>query len=201
MVTIPLAQPSRVDHQTERRIMPRHIAFQLSVLTTIALMGACAQSPMSSVTAPSALGGEAATAASPGADVNRQLAEVRATVAGYHNLDKALADGFVPISECVELAGVGGMGFHYGQVPFDNAVDYARPEALVYAPQNGRLALAAVEYIIPQALWTSADPPSLFGREFHKNDALGIWALHAWVFKHNPAGLFEDWNPTVSCAE
>jgi len=181
--------------------MPRHIASRLSLLTTIALIGACAQSPTSSVTAPSALGGDAATAASPGAELNRQLAEVRAAVAGYHNVDKALSDGFVPITECVELPGVGGMGFHYGQVPFDNVADHLRPEVLVYAPQNGRLALAAVEYIIPQALWTSTNPPSLFGEDFHKNDALGIWALHAWVFKNNPAGLFEDWNPTVSCAD
>ncbi len=173
----------------------------LSLATTLALMSACAQSPMSNVTAPSALTEEAGTAASPGAELNQQIASARAAVAGYHNLDKALADGFVPISECVELPGVGGMGFHYGQVPFDATADLLRPEVLVYAPKNGRLALAAVEYIIPQPLWTSAAPPSLFGHDFHKNDALNIWALHAWVFDHNPAGMFEDWNPTISCAD
>jgi hypothetical protein len=181
--------------------MSRHIASRLSLMATLALMSACAQSPMSSLTAPSTVAADAGTAASAGAELNRQIAAVRAAVAGYHNLDKALADGFVEITPCVELPGVGGMGFHYGQVPFDATADALRPEVLVYAPQNGRLALAAVEYIIPQPLWTSADPPSLFGQDFHKNDELGIWALHAWVFKNNPAGLFEDWNPTVSCAE
>jgi hypothetical protein len=23
--------------------------------------------------------------------------------------------------------------------------------------------------------------------------------LHVWVWKHNPSGMFEDWNPTVNC--
>jgi hypothetical protein len=23
--------------------------------------------------------------------------------------------------------------------------------------------------------------------------------LHAWIWQNNPAGMFEDWNPTVSC--
>jgi hypothetical protein len=31
------------------------------------------------------------------------------------------------------------------------------------------------------------------------NPALGWYILHAWVWKNNPAGMFEDWNPTVTC--
>ena len=27
-----------------------------------------------------------------------------------------------------------------------------------------------------------------------------FYELHAWIWKHNPSGMFEDWNPTVSCA-
>jgi hypothetical protein len=35
-------------------------------------------------------------------------------------------------------------------------------------------------------------------------DGLAGWQpihfdLHAWIWKHNPDGLFEDWNPDVSC--
>jgi hypothetical protein len=26
-----------------------------------------------------------------------------------------------------------------------------------------------------------------------------FWELHAWVWRHNPNGLFDDWNPRVSC--
>jgi hypothetical protein len=36
------------------------------------------------------------------------------------------------------------------------------------------------------------------GIEFHSNGA-GLYVLHAWVWKNNPSGLFEDWNPAVTC--
>jgi hypothetical protein len=31
------------------------------------------------------------------------------------------------------------------------------------------------------------------------NEAFGLWTLHVWLFKHNPNGLFADWNPLVRC--
>ena len=31
------------------------------------------------------------------------------------------------------------------------------------------------------------------------NPALGRYILHAWIWKPNPAGMFENWNPDVSC--
>lgn len=48
--------------------------------------------------------------------------------------------------------------------------------------------------------------PSLFGQEFElvpAGNRYGLpdfYELHAWVWKHNPNGMFHDWNPTVSCA-
>jgi hypothetical protein len=39
----------------------------------------------------------------------------------------------------------------------------------------------------------------LFGQDFKHNDTFGIWALHAWVWKDNPSGIFADWNPRVTC--
>jgi hypothetical protein len=59
-----------------------------------------------------------------------------------------------------------------------------------------------VEYIVPAAAWDQAGnrtPPMLFGQTFHLNEQLGVYALHAWIWKHNPAGVFADWNPRVSC--
>jgi hypothetical protein len=154
----------------------------------------------SNMVSPTAIAG-GSTDVSLGADVNRRLAATRAAVAPYHNLDKAEADGFVEITGCVALPGVGGMGHHYAQLPFDATATELEPEVLVYAPENGKLKLAAVEYIIPQDLWLEAEPPSLFGQDFVKNDVLDIWALHVWLFRHNPLGVFEDWNPTVSCPD
>jgi hypothetical protein len=26
-----------------------------------------------------------------------------------------------------------------------------------------------------------------------------LYELHAWVWHHNPGGMFLDWNPTVTC--
>ena len=58
----------------------------------------------------------------------------------------------------------------------------------------------AVEYIVPGDFVDPAAPPELLGQTFHLNEALGVWVLHAWVWKDNPAGVFQDWNPEVVCA-
>jgi hypothetical protein len=102
------------------------------------------------------------------------------------------------------------MGVHYvnGALVGDGAVDLERPEALVYEPQkNGRLRLVAVEYVVFQKAWDEqhSEPPSLFGQPFELMEAgnrYGLdpfYELHVWLWKHNPSGLFEDWNPRVSC--
>jgi hypothetical protein len=37
------------------------------------------------------------------------------------------------------------------------------------------------------------------GRHLHHNETLGVYVLHARAFERNPAGMFEDWNPRVTC--
>jgi hypothetical protein len=45
----------------------------------------------------------------------------------------------------------------------------------------------------------------LFGHEFNFTDAPNryglplFYSLHAWVWKDNPVGTFEMWNPSVHC--
>jgi hypothetical protein len=135
-----------------------------------------------------------------------ELAEVRAATAPFHRVVAAVDAGWGPVpglDHCFENPGVGAMGYHYIDtgILFDADVDPRRPEALVYAPgPNGRLRLAAVEWIVPATLWTGSEPPMVLGRHMHLNTALGVWVLHAWIFQHNPAGMFEDWNPRVSCS-
>ncbi|NNM31781.1 MAG: hypothetical protein HKO53_01865 [Gemmatimonadetes bacterium] len=135
--------------------------------------------------------------------VVQQLAKLRRYSAPLHNLERAEEAGFdVLITDCRENPGVGGMGYHYANL---SRIDGApptllEPEILVFAPRrNGSLGLGAVEYIIPFGLWTEAAPPTLFGETFRANNVDGVWQLHVWLWKHNPAGLFEDWNPRVSC--
>jgi hypothetical protein len=136
-------------------------------------------------------------------DTQNWLAGLRAAVAGFHRIEAAVEAGYDVVFQnaCFELPGVGGMGFHYvngGLV--DGTVQEFAPEALMYEPQkNGRLRLVGVEYVVPFDLWTEPDPPVLHGQLFHANHVFGLWTLHVWAFKHNPEGMFADWNPTVSC--
>ena len=141
------------------------------------------------------------------ADPDADLAAVRAATAAFHDPEVAQAAGWdlVPgLDYCFENPGVGGMGYHYiNTALLDTQLDPEHPEAMVYAPgPAGRLKLGAVEYIVPVAAWSAAgnaEPPMLFGQHFHLNQTLGVYALHAWIWRRNPAGVFADWNPKVSC--
>jgi hypothetical protein len=135
-------------------------------------------------------------------EVRRWLAGLRQATVAYRDFDAAAPAGWdEPILACMELEGVGGMGQHYidGESMAELTPQEFAPELLVYEPQkNGRQRLVAVEYAVPIALWGDV-PPVLHGVEFHRNDPLGLWVLHAWIWKNNPAGMFADWNPTVNC--
>jgi hypothetical protein len=64
------------------------------------------------------------------------------------------------------------------------------------------LQLGAVEYIVSADAWDAAGntmPPELLGQRLHLNAALGVYVLHAWIFFGNPSGVFQDWNPNMSC--
>ena len=133
---------------------------------------------------------------------NQQLAAVRGATASFHNFDKAAAAGWdTPVTVCVVDLGVpskGAQGIHYANGPLiDGTVSLLEPEILQYEPQaSGRLRLVGVEYIVPLSF---GKPGPLFGQEFHRNDAAELWALHVWIWQHNPSGMFADWNPKVSC--
>jgi hypothetical protein len=105
------------------------------------------------------------------------------------------------------------MGFHYGnpELIADGKLDATRPEILVYQPTpSGKLRLGAVEYFQAdgdQDLATDPDRPSMFGMPFDgpmlgHNPKMPIhYDLHVWLYRHNPAGMFAMWNPTVGCPD
>jgi hypothetical protein len=138
-----------------------------------------------------------------GPEVQRWLAGLRAATARFHDFNAALAAGYEvpPITPCMEQPGVGGMGFHYADPNLiDDTVEEYAPEALLYEPQrNGRLRLVGVEYLVPFTEWPHATPPVLHGVPFHANLTFQVWALHVWAWEHNPAGIFQDWNPRITC--
>jgi hypothetical protein len=135
------------------------------------------------------------------------LARLRAATNQFHKTERAQAAGYDLVSgldHCFDNPGIGGMGYHYINADMlDTTVDPLQPEAMVYAPgPNGKLKLAAVEFIVPAEAWDEAgmaNPPSAYGHSFHLNETLGVYVLHAWIWKNNPSGVFEDWNPKVSC--
>jgi hypothetical protein len=142
------------------------------------------------------------------------LAKVRAATAQFHRTEVAIRAGHqlgsgrtdIPITGCVANPEKGAMGYHYfdRDAIEDTVLDPLRPEGLVYEPlPNGKLHLVAVEWIVPAEAWHDAgnvDPPTVLGQEMGiLNPALGWYILHAWVWKPNPAGMFENWNPDVVC--
>jgi hypothetical protein len=135
------------------------------------------------------------------------LGAVRAATARFHSTKVAEVAGYVKVAGldyCFTNPGVGGMGFHLINTSLlDTQLDALHPEAMVYAPgDDGELQLVAVEWIVPAAAWDAGHTglPSVLGHNLHLNAALGVYILHAWIWKHNPSGVFQDWNPKVSCS-
>lgn len=137
-------------------------------------------------------------------DYSAQLDQLRLGTVAFHSRDVAAAAGWnATISECVESP-AGGMGYHVANIDYladGGQLSLLKPEVLLYAPtEDGSMEFLGVEYIIPDADWPHAEAPEFFGRELHYNPMLEIWALHVWSARENPEGLFEDFNPDVSCA-
>lgn len=152
----------------------------------------------------------AASAASAPDDAGPALAAVRAATAKYHRVEVALADGYVSTPVCA-ASPAGGMGIHYVNpaLRHDATFDPARPELLLYEPQkNGRLRLVAIEYVVTRTLWDAANPgtvPTYLGQPFFRSFGPAAhgepdhYELHVWLWRHNPSGMFAQWNPMVAC--
>jgi hypothetical protein len=146
------------------------------------------------------------------ASVASRIAELRRLVAPFHDFQAAVHAGWsTQITPCLVAAdlpsqpGAGAMGFHYGKLAFiqdGGVVNLLQPELLLYEPEkNGKLRFVGVEYIVPFTDHPStAAAPTLLGQRFGRVPEFGVWGLHIWVGRHNPAGTFATWNTKVSCA-
>jgi hypothetical protein len=56
------------------------------------------------------------------------------------------------------------------------------------------------EFAIPYAAWPKNEPPVFLGRAFQPEDEFGVFALHAWIWRPNPNGMFAEAHPGISCA-
>ena len=93
--------------------------------------------------------------------------------------------------------------------------DFNQPAVLIYEPQaDGSVELVAVENLVFQKAWADAGstaPPTFHSVTYKAmqddpatpaDEAHGFephYEHHAWIFRDNPAGVFEPFNPNVTC--
>lgn len=147
------------------------------------------------------------------------IAAVRIATAKYVLEENAVRDGFVSLVDCV-ASPLGTMGVHYlNPARLDGNVTAMEPELLLYLPTKWGMRLVGVEYMVPivdknGVPWVSDQPPPadivpptpvVLGHEFdgpmagHAPGMPWHFDLHAWVWSHNPSGMFSEWNPSISC--
>lgn len=142
--------------------------------------------------------------------------DARAATARFNSLIQAERAGYVPfphgapLHHCIESLAQpseGAMGIHWVNPELlDGDLDPAQPEVLVYAPRaDGHLELVALEYVVFDHDWEGTGDPMLFGRALtpvpapNRYEIPSFWQLHLWLWEDNPAGVFADFNPRVSC--
>ncbi len=160
----------------------------------------------------------------PGGGVNSELAAARRATTQYHDVNVALAAGYVPLGGHVP-----GMGAHYVNFGlFGPGFDKTQPEILLYSLTEGnKPKLVAVEYVAaagpPDGFTGTSDVWDEHKASCHYADDYEVeepnpaacpptspggaplvlwrpdlgWALHAWIWRGNPNGIFEPFNPNV----
>lgn len=155
----------------------------LLIISTAILLVACAEAPTAFDTDGAGVAQHVAQAK---VVADAALATLRRATARYHDLDTAIADGFVLLHPCEERPGEGPVGIVYVHLDrlLDGVIDAESPDALVYEPSHhGRPKLVGVELAVPFELWTAPEPPRFLGAVFQPEDEFGVWALHAWVWR------------------
>lgn len=208
------------------RLPGRYVLPALALVATVA--AGCGRSD--SPTQPSAaVKTDGSLAVAPQAESEAAIAAVKRATAAFHDVDKAVAAGYLPptLGPC-DASPAGIMGVHSPNPSLISTpgVDPLRPEVLMYLPkENGGYRLIGVEYLEPVILqypdgsrrpWFDSAPwpsthvvvnptPSLFGQTFqgpmpgHVPTMPWHWDLHVWAWSPNPSGTFALWNPALSC--
>ncbi|GAA1060988.1 PepSY domain-containing protein [Agromyces bracchium] len=133
------------------------------------------------------------------------VAQVRAATARFHDVEVALAEGYVDTHECSSSPD-GAMGIHFinpALIAPGAPVDPTRPPVLMYGPSaSGELEFWGVEFFEPDV----GQPTPVFGTVAfdgpmpgHDPEMPVHYDLHVWTGKHNPSGLYAPFNPSLSC--
>ena len=134
------------------------------------------------------------------------VAQLRQASVRFRHIQVAYDEGYIQTSPgCVPGFGI----VLRNNALLDGVVDPEHPEILLFEPQkNGRMRLVGVELLVLAIPWdaTHGDPPTYAGQTLEDRRAPGSagppfpnYALHAWIWQHNPNGLFTPFNPTITC--
>jgi hypothetical protein len=130
---------------------------------------------------------------------------VRVALTKYHDVNAALADGYINTQHCAADATGAAMGIHFVRMDLvmDLENDPMKPEMLLYVPNDeGGYRLVGVEYY--QAA-VGQPAPSVLGQKLdgpmagHGPGEPEHYDLHVWLYRHNKNGLFAQYNPQVKC--
>jgi len=118
-----------------------------------------------------------------GPNVSQRLAAARAATVRYHDVNAALADGYIDVGvnpeegDAIEFV-------NFGLV--DCTLDATQPEALQYVESGNGLRLIAVEYSIPMAC--SATPPEDFlpgAGKWEPEAGVPVWSMPVSLWSGN----------------
>jgi hypothetical protein len=124
-----------------------------------------------------------------------ELQQARSATARYRDIKNATKDGYIDINVIRQ-----NMGYHFLKMDnLDAMFDLRKPEILVYNKmENGSMQLVAVEYAVPIPLSSNAPAGFTGDNDVWKYDTdFNLWLLHAWVWYHNPEGVFNATNSLV----
>ncbi len=133
------------------------------------------------------------------------IIEVKRATARFHSTQQATRAGYINanVGHCVDSGNpaIGAMGYHWvNEDLVDPFFEIDKPEALLYElDANGNYKLTGIEYIVIDI----GQPHPHFGD--YPFDVGGTpipvdhYSLHVWLYKDNPNGLFEPYNPNVNC--
>jgi hypothetical protein len=102
--------------------------------------------------------------------------------------------------------GLGAMGVHMlNPSLLDRTIEADKPELLVHEPTaNGKLKLVALNTSScrggrERSHRGSSDGSSTSRPGRTASTSYPFYSLHGWIWKPNPSGILEPWNPHVSC--
>ena len=147
-----------------------------------------------------------------------ELEQVRNALDKYQDPLVAVRDGFLSTLACIDFPQgaddgavtykPGAMGVHLVNMGnIGPTLDTSKPQVLIYEPVGDKLRLVAAEWFVPAQLVQGA-APSVFGQKLqgpmdgHEPilpKELRHYDLHVWLWKTNPAGVFESTNASVKC--